>query len=933
MTRFRLENLGLIVCVLCLLVTGCTEQRHSQLLEDKTTDLPQPIETNEAGHEEGENDQHILNWINAINRSAPGVNWRELERESARALAQSRPLVLGVSGIESFAGGQVVGTWEERGSKNQAGSVDKVAYVPETDQIYAFGAEVVNSIGGRSLWRGNRDGTGWTILNDDYFLEPRCLEAFFPQGSNAIRLVSAAHKTPMYSDDEGATWTESIIDITGNEGGPDDMLRMPGQPDTIYFLVNSFEPSVGGNRVHVYRSTDAGDTFNEVFATVTPNVTKAAIWAPKTGDKAYVIVGGHTLHIIDSASVTNVPTSGLPNQVDVEIAGAKVGNTTTIYVLADDFEIYKTTDEGASWQYVGNAPDNAGGPNFNCSPTDPDKLLFGFVNMFFSNDGGASWEEANHWSEYYSNIDLLHADMMHTEYAETSAGEEFLLVANHGGIHVTYDHFQETTNISKNGLNVSQYYDVLTIPDQPQYVFAGTQDQGWQWNENATSGGVLDFDQPLSGDYDGLFLTRNNQSWWNQFPFGFFRYTHTATDAGNGHNSSYDVNGQDTPYWYMPTAKLRSDPSGNSILVGGGSITGGSGSHLIKLTASVTGNHSITASQYNFDFRAAAGGSTLISAIEQPAHDPDLYYVTTQNGRFFRSEDGGTTWTMTVGHNGPGDTWIYNAYILASTINTDVVWTSGGGFGTPAVYKSTDRGETFEPMNNGLPDCRVQHLVNTPDESLMFAATSVGPFVYVAADDQWYSLLGATTPLNWYTAVEYIEALDTVRFSTFGRGIWDFRLETSQVVTVADSFNRLRGDLVSGDIAEAQESDDSYLKYNPGFTLNSDEPPVWLEFDGTLPLDSPDSLAVSLECSADTPGITQTLEAYDWTTDSYSVTGEVASSFNTDTVQTEDISNDVSIFVESGTGAIRTRIGWKKTGFTILFPWTICVDQVAWETE
>ena len=122
MTCCRPASFCIAICFLCLAVAGCTEQRHSRLLDEETLNQPQPIEaSSEQGHEEGENDQHILNWINAINRSASGVNWRELERESARALAQSRPLVLGVSGIESFAGGQVVGSWEERGSKNQAG--------------------------------------------------------------------------------------------------------------------------------------------------------------------------------------------------------------------------------------------------------------------------------------------------------------------------------------------------------------------------------------------------------------------------------------------------------------------------------------------------------------------------------------------------------------------------------------------------------------------------------------------------------------------------------------------------------------------------------------------------------------------------------------------------------------------------------------------
>ena len=148
-----------------------------------------------------------------------------------------------------------------------------------------------------------------------------------------------------------------------------------------------------------------------------------------------------------------------------------------------------------------------------------------------------------------------------------------------------------------------------------------------------------------------------------------------------------------------------------------------------------------------------------------------------------------------------------------------------------------------------------------------------------------------------------------------------------------DGFNLLRGVPVSGGLVEAQSSDDSYLKHQPGFTLNSAEAPVWLVFDGTLPSDSPVSLMTEVESSANTPGITQTVEAFDWTTGNYSVIGSVATSFNTDTFQTIDISGSVNQFVESGTSAVRTRIGWRQTGFTILFPWTICLDQTSWIAE
>ena len=922
----------MLLILICL--TGCQQKQISQLGSESADaisapdTMPTPATDIAEGQEESEDNQlRIKQWLDEINRSAPGVNWRELERDSARNLSLTRSTILNLTGTESFANGQVSGTWHEIGSNNQAGSVHKVRYVPETDTIYAFGGELVNTIGGRSLWKGNRDGTGWTLLNDDYFLEPSILEAFFPTGSNQIRLISAAHKYPMYSDDEGATWVDAITDLTGTGGSQISMHRVPWDNDTILYLCRQ------NQSVRLYMSTDAGVSYSEILVTATTHTNRASLWVPTSGTKAYVMVGGHTIHSIDSnGSVANVSITDLPQQSEVTLTGAIADGTTTMYVLINDSEVYVSNDEGANWSFVSSTPVSAWSVGIRCNPTDPTKLFVGAVETYYSHDSGASWTRANRWQDYYSNTDDLHADIMDFQYGETTESQQFLMIANHGGLHITYDNMLTTENISESGLNVAQYYDVLTNQGLPDYVYAGSQDQGMQLADSATTGGVQDFEQTLSGDYASLTLTNNGLSFWNQYPGGAFRYYHDATTLNQGTSGFYGLGGSDRPTWMIPTSPIKSDPVGNAFLAAGGNISGGPGSYLVKLTAATSPPHNITPFQYDFDFRAAAGGSTKISAIEQPAHDPDLFYVTTENGRFFRSTDGGSTWVMTVGHEGPTDNWIYNACILASNVDTQTVWTGGAGFGVPAVYRSVDGGDTFTPMSDGLPNCRVAEIVANEDESLLFAATSVGPFVFVAADQQWYPLLGSNTPLSWYTAVEYLQATNTVRFATFGRGVWDFQLNI-ETTFAPDSFTTFRGVNVDGDLAEVQSSDDSYLRHQPGFTLNSSEAPVWLIFDATVNGTSPSSLTLNIEGNANTPGLTQSVEAFDWTAGSYVEVGNEASAFNNDSVQTIDLTSGIQQWIDNQTSAVRTRLGWRQTGFVILFPWTASLDHIEWETN
>jgi hypothetical protein len=153
------------------------------------------------------------------------------------------------------------------------------------------------------------------------------------------------------------------------------------------------------------------------------------------------------------------------------------------------------------------------------------------------------------------------------------------------------------------------------------------------------------------------------------------------------------------------------------------------------------------------------------------------------------------------------------------------------------------------------------------------------------------------------------------------------------VETVADSFTTFRGFHVSGELEDTFASDDSYLKHNPGITLFPNEAPVWLIFDGTLPSDDPSSLSITLEASVDTVGLSQTIEMFNWSSGAYEEIDTRSAALNTDSVVTIDVSADVVDYVQAGSGAVRNRFGWRKTGLTFLFPWTVCTDQVIWTSQ
>ncbi len=148
-----------------------------------------------------------------------------------------------------------------------------------------------------------------------------------------------------------------------------------------------------------------------------------------------------------------------------------------------------------------------------------------------------------------------------------------------------------------------------------------------------------------------------------------------------------------------------------------------------------------------------------------------------------------------------------------------------------------------------------------------------------------------------------------------------------------DSLTVFRGLLISGTLEDAAESDDMRLRFNPGFVLNSSEAPVWLIFDAALPVDSPTDLKLVVESQAGTPGLTATTEAWNWNNGAYVVVDVSPTTFNVDSVLVLDLSARIGDYVQSGSGAVRTRIGWRKTGITINFPWEVRLDQLVWNYQ
>ena len=158
-----------------------------------------------------------------------------------------------------------------------------------------------------------------------------------------------------------------------------------------------------------------------------------------------------------------------------------------------------------------------------------------------------------------------------------------------------------------------------------------------------------------------------------------------------------------------------------------------------------------------------------------------------------------------------------------------------------------------------------------------------------------------------------------------------FELVVEATTTTPDDFSAFRGFYVSGDLESLLESDDDKLCYNPGIVLNPAEAPITLDFTATLPDDSPATLDVTIESSANTVGLEVTISFWNYNTNSWDVVGTDTQSLNADTVRT--FSGVPADHVEPGTGEVRTRYEVRVVSFIFLFPWLDCVDHVFWTSS
>jgi len=217
--------------------------------------------------------------------------------------------------------------------------------------------------------------------------------------------------------------------------------------------------------------------------------------------------------------------------------------------------------------------------------------------------------------------------------------------------------------------------------------------------------------------------------------------------------------------------------------------------------------------------------SSLIRTIaESPLREGELW-VGTDDSTVQVSRDGGASWLDVSPPDLPE--WTTITAIDVSAHQPGTVYISGGRHRvsdrTPYLYKTTDYGNTWQRITNGIGDFDYSWVIREDPvrQGLLYAGTETGAYVSFDAGESWQSLRRNLPPV---LVMHMVVKDDDLVIATHGRGFW-----------IMDNISALRG--ITPDVVSAQTHlfeivpTDRRLSSGRGWTriksLNVGENPPW----------------------------------------------------------------------------------------------------------
>ncbi len=672
------------------------------------------------------------------------------------------------------------------------------------------------AFGSGNLWKSTNNGIDWRpIFNDqasygigDFALAPSNPEIIYLGTGESLKKARnfTIPGTGIYrSDDGGEHWRHLGLSDSWHIG---EIAVHPTNPEIVVVSVLGHLWSENSNR-GIYRTDNGGKTWEHVLFVNERTGANDIVWAKNDPDVLYASmwenypsvngVGSGVYRSADAGVTWNRCEGGLPTGESIGRIGVAVSQTDAnkVYALVDHrgrikegaAQVFKSSDGGTTWSRTHEDElmifSRIGWyfADIYVNPRDDEEIFCLGVRVAHSSDGGKSFDllggQVKHLTP--SAASGLHLD--HCELWIDPNNPDHLVLGNDGGLYQSYDKGKSWLHL--NNLPTGEFYDVAVDQSEPYRIFAGAQD-------NATVyGSATELGQARTENWKYLWIDP-----WN---------------GGDGCITQVDPNDSNTVYfsaqegafrrkdmkrnrskWIRPSlpkthggeldfnfvAPLIISPHDSNVVYLGGN-------YLFKST-----NRGDAWEVVSGDLSKSSDlkrESTAIASIAQSKENASLVYVGTDKGGFWVSQNGGETWEERIEGLPRG----YIRSIVPSKFSSDRVYAAISGLNDDDLKTylmcSEDRGQHWRSIAGNLFDEPANVLIEDPVyENLLYAGTFRGVYCSTNRGKSW-QLMGRNFPACSVADLVIQERENDLIVATHGRGVYKLGLDVMHEKLARDS--------------------------------------------------------------------------------------------------------------------------------------------------
>ena len=639
---------------------------------------------------------------------------------------------------------------------------------------------------GGGLWKTEDAGVSWRNVSDGFFktgsvgaiavAESDSNVVYVGMGEHAVRGVMTHGGDGVYkSTDSGKTWKKIGLDATQHISR---IIVDPKNPDIVFVAAQGALYSNSKER-GVYKSIDGGKTWKNVLYVNektgaaelsmdanNPRILNAAMW--EHGRLPWKVIsggpGGGLYKSTDSGETWEKLKEGLPEDMGKMAIAVSPSNSEKVYALIESDSnkgtrgLYVSNNAGKSWKQV--SDDNRLTQRawyyieLFVDPKDEETIYVQSAPFLRSTDGGKTWE----------TIGGTHGDF-HDMWINPENPDNFV-VANDGGAAITFN--KGRTWSTQSNMPTAQFYRINVDNQFPYRIYGGQQDNTSVAiaSRELGSGGITPESWTASAGGESAFLAFNPDD--PRFVLGgsyqgTIEVLDTKARAGTNIMAApiqyLSMDARDMKYrfnWNAPIIWSRHEP--NSFYHGAQYLlkTTDMGKTWKEVSPDLTRNEKEKqvkpGEPYTNESVGAENYGTLSYIAESP-HEKGVIWTGSDDGLVYLTRDGGATW-KNVTPKGLPETLINAIEVSPHDKATAYIATTRYKFNdhAPGLYKTTDYGNTWMKMDNGIPADAFTRVVREDEarKDLLFAGTELGVFVSWDGGKNWspFQLNLPVTPIT-----------------------------------------------------------------------------------------------------------------------------------------------------------------------------------------